>query len=86
MAPSGPFPPGSTINYAAVGASDVTGIGSSVPCLLADCSNGTGYVFVAESSFRVRLHRALAFVYESTRIVVFQECRWPYLALPGRDH
>src|SRR5262245_3868844 len=43
----------------------------------------TGYVFVAESSFRVRLARALEFVYESTRIVVWEECRWPYLALAG---
>jgi len=52
MGPSGPFPPGSTINYAAVGASDVTGIGSSVPCLLTDCPNGTGYVFVASRTLR----------------------------------
>src|SRR5262245_56026425 len=52
MAPSGPLSPGSTINYAAVGASDVTGIGSSVPCLLTDCSNGTGYVFVASRTLR----------------------------------
>jgi lysophospholipase L1-like esterase len=42
-APSAPSP-GSTIVYTAVGASDVTGVGSSVPCPLADCTNGTGYV------------------------------------------
>jgi hypothetical protein len=43
----------------------------------------TGYVVAAESSFRRRLARALAFVYASPRTVIFEECRWPYLALPG---
>ena len=43
----------------------------------------TGYVFASESSFQRRLGQALLFVYESTRVVVFQECRWPYLAVPG---
>jgi lysophospholipase L1-like esterase len=44
--PTAPGPPaaGSTINYSAVGASDVTGVGSSVLCPLSDCPDGTGYV------------------------------------------
>ena len=43
----------------------------------------TGYVFAPESSVRVRFTQALLFVYQSTRIVVFEECRWPYLAVAG---
>ena len=46
--PSGPPSAGSTIVYSAVGASDVTGVGSSVLCApYTDCPNGTGYAFVA---------------------------------------
>lgn len=52
-APSDPPPAGSTIRYTAVGASDVTGYGSTVPCLpYTDCPNGTGYVFVAARQLR----------------------------------
>lgn len=43
---------GSTIRYTAIGASDVTGIGSSVPCLFLDCKDGTGYVAVAARRLR----------------------------------
>lgn len=41
--------PGSTIVYTAIGASDATGHGGSVPCDVPfqSCPNGTGYVFVA---------------------------------------
>ena len=48
-----PLQPGE-IKYTAIGASDVNGIGSSAPCLvfLADCENGTGYVFVAARTLR----------------------------------
>ena len=42
--PTGPPAAGSTIVYSAVGASDVTGVGSSSICLLNDCPDGTGYV------------------------------------------
>jgi lysophospholipase L1-like esterase len=53
--PSGPPAAGSTINYAALGASDVIGIGSSVPCLpFTDCPGGTGYVFVAGRQLRAQ--------------------------------
>jgi lysophospholipase L1-like esterase len=53
--PSGPPQSGSTIVYAAIGASDVSGIGSSVVCVLqSDCPNGTGYVFVAARGLRAR--------------------------------
>jgi len=53
--PTAPTPvptPGSTINYTAIGASDAAGVGSSVPCLLSDCPNGTGYVPVAGRQLR----------------------------------
>ena len=51
--PTSPSPPssGSTINYNAIGASDALGVGSSVECAT-ECSNGTGYVFVAERTLR----------------------------------
>jgi lysophospholipase L1-like esterase len=53
-APS-PLPAGSTISYSALGASDVTGVGSSAPCLpFADCPNGKGYVFVAAQMLRTQ--------------------------------
>jgi lysophospholipase L1-like esterase len=46
--PTGPTPPGNTVAYAAVGASDGIGFGSSVPCLPfdPDCPAGTGYVYL----------------------------------------
>jgi lysophospholipase L1-like esterase len=59
--PTAPSPPadGSAISYAALGASDVTGIGSSAPCLVpfADCPASKGYVFVAAGSLRTQGHR-----------------------------
>ena len=50
--PSPTTPPpsaGSTIVYTAIGASDATGHGSSVPCDIPfqPCPNGMGYVYVA---------------------------------------
>ena len=53
-APTTPPAPGSSIVYVAVGASDVTGVGSSVLCPLADCPNGTGYVQVAVRTLRAQ--------------------------------
>ena len=53
-APSGPPAAGSTIRYAAVGASDVTGYGSSGLCLLTDCPNGMGYVAQATRQLRAQ--------------------------------
>jgi lysophospholipase L1-like esterase len=54
-APSGPPPAGSTIHYTPVGASDVTGVGSTVPCFpYTDCPNGTGYAFVAARQLRAQ--------------------------------
>jgi len=54
-APSGPLPPGSTVNYTAVGASDATGHGASVECVpLTDCPQGTGYVPVTARELRAR--------------------------------
>jgi lysophospholipase L1-like esterase len=55
-APSGPPPAGSTIRYTPVGASDVSGYGSSVPCFpyLPNCPNGTGYAFVAARQLRAQ--------------------------------
>src|SRR5262245_55860089 len=53
--PTGPPAAGSTIVYAAVGASDVNGVGSSVVCLpYTDCPDGTGYAFVAARQLRSR--------------------------------
>jgi lysophospholipase L1-like esterase len=53
-----PIPPpsaGATILYAAIGASDALGVGSSVPCLpFTDCPDGTGYVQVAARQLRTR--------------------------------
>ena len=51
-APSSAAPPpnaGATVVYTAIGASDATGHGSSVPCDVpfVPCPNGMGYVFVA---------------------------------------
>jgi lysophospholipase L1-like esterase len=54
-APSGPPPAGSTIRYMPIGASDVSGFGSSVPCFpYTDCPNGTGYAFVAARQLRAQ--------------------------------
>lgn len=54
-APSGPPAAGSTIVYAAVGASDANGIGSSVPCVpFTDCPDGMGYVPVATRQLKAR--------------------------------
>src|SRR5258706_10637421 len=50
--PTGPPTPGTTIRYAAVGASDVIGYGSSKPCILWEDCNGTGYVWVAARQLR----------------------------------
>jgi lysophospholipase L1-like esterase len=46
--------PGSPIVYTAIGASDVSGVGSSAPCLLTDCADGRGYVFVAARALRAQ--------------------------------
>src|SRR6185295_6291725 len=60
-APSGPPTAGSTVVYAAIGASDANGVGSSVVCApFADCPNGMGYVPVTARTlttqgFTVRL-------------------------------
>jgi lysophospholipase L1-like esterase len=54
--PTGPSLPGSPVRYAAVGASDVVGIGSTAPCLnfFGDCPDGKGYVFVAAAQLRTQ--------------------------------
>jgi lysophospholipase L1-like esterase len=52
--PSGPPAAGSAIVWAAIGASDVTGVGSSVPCLLQDCADGKGYVAVTARQLRAQ--------------------------------
>ena len=51
-APTGPPAPGSAIVYTAIGASDVSGVGSSILCVLNDCADGTGYVQVAARTLR----------------------------------
>jgi lysophospholipase L1-like esterase len=53
LAPTGPPATGSAITYAALGASDANGVGSSVPCVPFDqqCS-GMGYVYVAARQLR----------------------------------
>lgn len=55
-APSGPPAAGSTITYAAIGASDAIGHGGSVECFPFDtaCTNGTGYVQVAARQLRAQ--------------------------------
>jgi lysophospholipase L1-like esterase len=53
--PSGPPAPGSTFVYAAIGASDANGVGSSVQCVpFTDCPNGMGYVPVAARQLRAQ--------------------------------
>jgi lysophospholipase L1-like esterase len=45
------------IRYTPIGASDVSGFGSSMSCVpYADCPNGTGYAFVAASQLRALGH------------------------------
>lgn len=56
MAPSGPLPPGSTVVYSAVGASDVVGVGSSKVCLPFEDCDGNGYVWVAARRLRGQGH------------------------------
>lgn len=54
-APTGPPAPGSQIIWAAVGASDANGVGSSAPCVpLTDCPNGMGYVPVAARQLKAQ--------------------------------
>lgn len=50
--PSGPPAAGSSLTYAAVGASDVIGFGSTTPCFVFEDCNGTGYVWVAARQLR----------------------------------
>lgn len=46
-----------SVVYTALGASDVTGEGSSAPCLpFADCPDGKGYVYVAAGQLRSQGH------------------------------
>ena len=60
--PTEPSPPpaaGSKISYTAIGASDATGHGGSVPCdvpfqTLETCPNGTGYVYVASRQLQAQ--------------------------------
>jgi lysophospholipase L1-like esterase len=54
MSPSGPPAPGSSIAYAAIGASDVSGIGSSGPCFGLDGPSCQGYVSVAARLLRAQ--------------------------------
>ena len=50
-APAWPPTAGSTIVYTAIGASDASGVGASVPCIpFTDCPSGTGYVGVTTRS------------------------------------
>ncbi|HYN10356.1 MAG TPA: SGNH/GDSL hydrolase family protein [Vicinamibacterales bacterium] len=51
--PSDPPPNPNIVLYTAIGASDTTGFGSSVPCLpLTSCPDGTGYVQTIERRLR----------------------------------
>jgi lysophospholipase L1-like esterase len=52
--PSGPPAAGTAIVWGAIGASDVAGVGSSVPCLLSDCADGKGYVAVTARQLRAQ--------------------------------
>jgi lysophospholipase L1-like esterase len=62
--PGGVPPPGSTVVYDAVGASDADGVGSSVVCPpFVDCPNGTGYPQAA-----ARQLSALGFVMSLTNL------------------
>src|SRR5579862_3920959 len=54
-APSGPIRPGSAIVYTAIGASDATGVGSSLPCVpYDDACPGMGYVPVTSRQLRAQ--------------------------------
>ena len=54
-APSNPPSAGSSIAYAAIGASDANGVGSSAACgFLDDCPNGMGYVPVTARQLRTQ--------------------------------
>lgn len=54
-APSGPPAAGSKIVYTAVGASDASGVGSSVVCVpFTDCPDGMGYVPVTVRTLKAR--------------------------------
>src|SRR5687767_8190161 len=45
--------PAAPIRYAAIGASDANGVGSTVPCIpFTSCENGTGYVPVLARQLR----------------------------------
>jgi len=52
--PSGPPAAGAAIVWGAIGASDVAGVGSSVPCPLLDCADGKGYVAVTARQLRTQ--------------------------------
>jgi len=55
--PTGPTPPapGSSIVYTAIGASDASGVGSSVVCFpFTDCPNGMGYVPVTVRTLKAQ--------------------------------
>ncbi len=53
-AASAPPAPGAAIHYAAIGASDANGIGSTAPCAPFEaCSNGNGYVPVLGRALRI---------------------------------
>jgi lysophospholipase L1-like esterase len=55
IAPTPPPASGSTVTYAAIGASDANGVGSSAPCVPFDQScNGMGYVYVATRQLRTQ--------------------------------
>lgn len=52
--PTNPDPPAlNAVNYTAIGASDASGYGSSVPCIpFTDCPDGTGYVQTVARDFK----------------------------------
>ena len=53
--PTGPLSPDTAVVYAALGASDAQGIGSSVPCLpFVDCPNGMGYPQIVTRQLKSR--------------------------------
>src|SRR6266540_5854082 len=54
-APSAPPATGSSVTYAAIGASDANGVGSSVPCVPFDQNcPGMGYVYVTARQLRTQ--------------------------------
>lgn len=52
--PTAPDPPAlNAVNYTAIGASDASGYGSTVPCIpFTDCPDGTGYVQTVARDFK----------------------------------